>query len=805
MKKILFILFFSIVYLQLSAQSTCAISGKVTNRNTGIPIEGAAVSIINVPVGELTDSLGIFSFCHLKDDNYTLLINYIGYETDTVYVKLHNDTLLDIHLKPLVVELSEVEVSAEYIEPVIRHIDYDKPSTSFNKMLSVLPGVAAINIGGGASKPVIRGLSGNRVAVINRGIVRQNQQWGADHGIDVNLPDIYNANVYKGPSSLLLGSGTTTAVEILPYGFENKDFFKGEAQLYGASNNDLYGAGLTARWQKGNWFLQGAYDYKDYADYRLPAEKTDYESQGIAFPDKRLPNSAGKEYSLSGTVGFMKKNVTTYLNVSNNYQKTGLFELEEDHSDHDHDHGDGDGDGDGDDDHDQDVDNSHRNIALPYATANHFAVTNNTEWKTSVFRLSVNTGYQYNHRCEYEHFHEHYEGQAEPGTDDDIAVDFKLRTYSSNARLFLDEKENWTKTIGASVEYQQNKVEGFEYFLPRYNQISGGLSFVNTFRYTNEWLFSAGARYDFGNIDVTGFYDNALAANLEEQGYGEDVVRQYAQRAYDVDRDFGSWSASVGLIYTPRSYKGLAYKANVSKTFRFPSANELAANGVHHAAFRYEIGNPDLKAENGYTLDLGLNYDNKEGLSVEFSPFVNYYSNFIFLQPVEETSVSLYDDKPYQYSQAKAIFTGAEYKVTWLLLRQLEVSSAGSFVLNKNLDDHNPFPFTPPFTMTNEIKRFKNTGKKKGLIYYQLSASHQWYAKQSRVGFDEAKTAGTSLFNASAGFDYRFTPKFAINFNLQVQNIFNTRYLNHLSLYRRLNIPDPGRNIQVFLRIPFNG
>lgn len=96
MKKILFILFFSVVYLQLSAQSACAISGKVTNYNTGSPIEGAVVSIINTPVGELTDSLGVFSFCHLRDDEYTLLVNYIGYKKDTVYVSLHNDTLLYI-------------------------------------------------------------------------------------------------------------------------------------------------------------------------------------------------------------------------------------------------------------------------------------------------------------------------------------------------------------------------------------------------------------------------------------------------------------------------------------------------------------------------------------------------------------------------------------------------------------------------------------------------------------------------------------------------------------------------------------
>ncbi len=126
-----------------------------------------------------------------------------------------------------------------------------------------------------------------------------------------------------------------------------------------------------------------------------------------------MPNTAGKEQSISATVGFRERNVTTYFNVSNNYQKNGLFELEHDHDEHDHEHGEGEHDHD--DDHDATEDTSHRNIGLPYATSNHFMITNNTEWqKGNNTKLVVNTAYQSNHRKEFEHFHEHYEGQQRP-------------------------------------------------------------------------------------------------------------------------------------------------------------------------------------------------------------------------------------------------------------------------------------------------------------------------------------------------------------------------------------------------------
>lgn len=799
MKKIVFILLLFAVQYTLYAQ-VCALSGTVKDAETGEPIKGATVSLLNTNIGEITDSLGQFRFCHLNDKEYVLSVNYIGYESDTTHLDLSGEHILDIRLKPSSISLREVTVTTSYSRSTL----LDKPKTSFAEMLNAIPGAVTQNIGAGAAKPIIRGLGYNRVAVINRGIIQHNQQWGADHGMEINQFDMGSATIYKGPDALLLGSASMSAVEIEPFRFKEKDFYSGEAILWGASNNDQLGGAFISAWQIGKWYVRGNIGYQDFADYRVPTDKFSYDGEDISLPDKRVPNTAGKALNVSGTVGYRNEKVTSYLNVSNNYTKTGLFELPHHHEEHEH--------GEGEHDHDhhhehEDADNSHRNIALPYATSNHFAVTNNTEWKkSSSLRLSVNTGYQNNHRKEMEHFHEHYEGQAAPPEKDDVAVDFKLHTYSTNARLFMDEDSRWKKIIGASMEYQQNRVGGFEFFLPRYNQVLGSLSYVNYFELHDKFYLGAGIRYDISHIDIAGFYDNAMAESLREQGYNPQIVQQYAQRAYDVDRTMNGWSGNIGFNY--KANNELLLKLQLAKSFRFPSANELGANGLHHAAFRYEIGDPDMKTEHGYNLDLGVHY-NKSGLTIGLSPFVSYYSNFIYLQPVEDSPVVV-NDKPYKYSQAKAIYGGGEYEVLWNPFNvidriDMELSSGGSLVLSKNKDDHNPLPMTPPFTMNNKAKLYRIIGGRTGITYWQASVSHQWYADQNRVGAGEEKTKGTNLFNIGAGFDYKFNDQWSMLINLQVNNIFDKRYLNHMSLYRRLNIPEQGRNIQLFVRIPFKG
>ncbi len=818
MNKISLFLFLCVfVCLQLPAQ-VCTLSGNVKDINTRKPIAGAAILIHNTDIGELSDNTGYFSFCHLDKKEYILSVEYMGYKSDTIRVNLKDSvTTLNIQLKPAEIALKEVVVTEVLVEVSADRTYVDRPDADFLKLVSTHPGVATMNIGAGVSKPVIRGLSANRVAVMNSGIIRQDQQWGADHGMEFNQFDVYRTTVYKGPYALLFGSSNPVMLEIEPLSIHNScseaPAFEGQANLWGASNNGQLGSAFSAKWQNKKWYIRGSYRYMTYNDYRVPAGEVTYQNEEIALPDKRVPNTAGKEQSFSGTVGYrINRNVITSVIVSNSYLKTGLFELGHDHEEEGHEHEGEEGhehEGEGHDHEHEVADTSHKNIGMPYARSNHFSVTNNTAWNTSTSYLVANIGYQNSHRQEFEHFHEHYEGQPAPATDNNMSVDFGLKTYSSNVRLNWDKDEKWRKAIGANVEFQRNRVGGFEYFLPEYNQVTGGLSFVNTFEPVRTWLFEAGIRYDLAHIDITGFYDNTLAGYLQEQGYASDIVQQYAQRTYDVNRSSGSFSGNVGAVYRPDMdmEKGqLFFKLNLAKSLRFPAANELATNGIHHAAFRYEIGDPGLNPEHGYTVNFEMYYvRDRRGrkLEVLFNPFFTYYSNFIYLRQITDSPVELYEEQPYKYTQAKAIYGGGEYKVLWRPVEKLQLTTSGNLVLNRNIDDDKPLPFTPPFTMANEIKFLDDKRSRKDLSYYQLSLSHRWYADQNRVGVGEEKTKGCNLFDFSAGFVYKLGKKWSVDVNMQVKNMFNTRYLNHISLYRRLNIPEQGRSFQILVCIPF--
>jgi len=240
------------------------------------------------------------------------------------------------------------------------------------------------------------------------------------------------------------------------------------------------------------------------------------------------------------------------------------------------------------------------------------------------------------------------------------------------------------------------------------------------------------------------------------------------------------------------------WKFNIGKSFRFPTANELASNGVHHGAFRHEQGDPYLKPEQGYQLD--VNYTlHKDLFMLTLSPYVSYFSNYIYLAPQGEWSVLPHAGQIYKYSEAEALFMGGEYDLNVSVYHHIDFRTSGQYIYNQNLTDKHPLPFTPPFSMRNELGY---SNKYKSIQSYRFSLEHQLYAAQNRNAQNEEKTPGTNLFNFSANANLLIN-KFRFSLRLQVQNIFDTKYMNHLSFYRKIEVPEPGRNIQLLIKIPF--
>src|SRR5690554_1260108 len=740
-----------------------------------------------------SDGDGFFSFDGLERGNYLLMVQYIGYETLKLSMTLVQDTLLHLHMHPSALQLKEVTVkgrsqrervlpSSLAVEEIGRLYLLQHNAVSFAKTLSALPGLSSMDIGAGFSKPVIRGLGFNRVAVADRGTVQQNQQWGADHGLEIDQYDVDNVRVHKGPMSLFCACDTMGGViESLPPTGPADDGRWGDALLTYKSNNDLYGTSVVVNRKKGAWFIRGRATLQSYPDYRLPADTVTYLTRQLPLHDRRMKNTAGREQHLSLSANYDNGRISSWLHASNIAAKNGFFpgahgvpslsRLE--------------------------PDGEVRNVEMPFSTSNHFNLISNNEISLSRATMQVDLGYQRNHREERSPFHTHYGTQQPPAVDPDLELQFLLDTYSTHLRLKLDEEKRWRKTIGLAGEYQHNRVGGYSFLLPDFDRWTAGAYWLNEWVLSKTLSLTGGVRYDAGSLSVEGFYNPLLADYLRMLQQDEEQVAFYAQRAEELQRHFGDWSGAVGFTFRPDYRQTI--KMNIGKSFRYPSANELASNGVHHGAFRHEKGEPMLTSESGYQWDMEYRLAGRRW-EVTVSPFLSWFDNYIYLEPSGEWSVLPHKGQVYRYRQAEAVMGGGEVAASYAPDDHWRLSSDLEYIYNRNMTDGYPLPFSPPTTVTSDLSYSGAGGA--ALPQYVLQLEHRWVFGQDRIARNEERTPGTQLWNISANIHWLIGGRRVIT-DLQVQNIMDRPFLNHLSFYRRLNLPEPGRNIQLIVRVPF--
>jgi len=239
---------------------------------------------------------------------------------------------------------------------------------------------------------------------------------------------------------------------------------------------------------------------------------------------------------------------------------------------------------------------------------------------------------------------------------------------------------------------------------------------------------------------------------------------------------------------------GTNVKVNIGKSFRIPSPAETVSNGVHHGTFRHELGTPDLQSEHGYQLDISGAWRLPKN-RLEVSTYFNYFDKFIYLRPTAKFSPLPDAGQLYQYTQNDAIYAGLEGSWQWDVFSFLQFRQNAEYVWNYNLDSRTPLPFTPPASIRTELEYHVSRLQKLENIYFNIN-SHYFFA-QHRVDKNEPATPDYHLLSTGAGLSVG-----RIQLNLEVQNLLNIKYLNHLSRYRILNIPEQGRNF--ILGIKFN-
>ncbi len=782
------------ISISLQAQSRNGnhdFTGYVADANTGKPLAGASVSLPDLRRGIVTNSLGAFKIPAIKSGKYLVEVSFTGYASVVETINLTQISSKDFWLKPSFLETEAVTVTgvsaATSIKRtpvpvnIVRKEDLLRGSASnLIDALTKTPGVAQISTGPAISKPVIRGLGYNRVVIVNDGIRQEGQQWGDEHGIEIDELNVSRAEVLKGPASLMYGSdalaGVVNFISIVPAPigtvkgniFANYQTNNGQRAFHG----DIGG--------NKNGFIWGAYgSYKAAGDYQ---NKYD----GYVF------NSRFNEKNFGGYLGLNKDWGFSHLYLSSFDQHPGLVEGARDSatgkfmkevnisgtaadivvpaSDH-----------------------SSVNPAIPDQRVRHFKIASDNSFKLGDGRLTLTVGYQRNERQEFGNILNPKE----------TGLDFDLQTVNYNAQYHFAQKNNWKTTIGVNGMRQNNTNKGTEVLIPEYNLFDIG-GFVYTQRRFNKFTLSGGVRMDNRNINARGLTE------------GGEV------KFASISKNFANPSGSIGISY--EAGKEVTLKLNLARGFRAPSIPELASNGAHEGTNRFEYGTNNLKSERSLQVDGGLDFAT-EHVTLSASLFVNSIRNFIYYRKLDAVaggdSILTVDGSDYyafKFNQLNAVLYGGEanldihpHPLDWL-----HIENSFSYVrgkLSQTQDGSSNLPFIPAARLINDIKgEFLKNGKGLKNLYVRLELDNTFAQNNAFTGYNtETKTIGYSLLNLGFGGDITRKGNTLFSVFVSGNNLTDVAYQNHLSRLKytdvnnvtgRQGVFNMGRNFSVKVNVP---
>ncbi|GAB4409487.1 MAG: TonB-dependent receptor [Bacteroidia bacterium] len=767
-----------IVVVLLSVEVQAQIAGRIQDIE-GNPLPLARVFLLPDSLYQLSDTSGRFAFGPVAGGRHELIISSTGYETLTLPVEVPGTRAADLTctLAPrsdLVgpVVITEEHAKQEAVLPTT-HLGADffrqRQQSTLAAALERLPGIAAINVGVGISKPVIRGLAFQRIIVNDLGLKQEGQQWGADHGLEVDPFAVSRVEVIKGPATLQYGSdGLGGVINLMPEALPQAHRLEGSVQSVYRSNNQHLGTSAHVSVSGHQRWLSVRASTQTFGDYRVPVDSFAY--QGYLFPlyDGYLKNTAGRERGLHVQAGQKGTHSITRLTYRGYGLEAGLFPgatgaprsytlL---------------------------PDSSSRDIDLPgQSVAHHKVLLNHTHFFDQ-HHFDLNIGYQRNLRREFA-FPEYHN---QPGIDrsNTTALQLDLHTLNANAHWEQHLADKGRQVVGVNGQYQRNSRAGWEFLLPDFQSSRAGVFVLREQQTGPRLRLSGGARLDYGHNRSEAFGRYVWDSNAQ-------VIDSLGVPA--VDTSYVNWSASLGAVWELRPQQWLL-KAHAGRSFRIPHPVELVSNGVHHGTFRHEQGTPTLGSERGYQFDLRSEWQ-ATAFSAALSAYFNYFRDFICLRPTARFSSLPEAGQIYQYTQTDAIYTGFEAEWSYSGIAGLEAGQSLEYVYTYNLASGLAMPFTPPGRLWSRLRYTRAWGRA------DLSASidHQWVLAAGQVDRNEATTPGYQLVDVGAGVEWPLGGERA-SLQVQVQNLFDVYYLKHLSRYRLINIPEQGRNVVVSLELP---
>ncbi|WP_310393038.1 TonB-dependent receptor [Hymenobacter sp.] len=778
------------------------LAGRVVDAATGEGLPGATVLFDDLKRGAATGPDGSFSFGSLPRGRFTLQVRSLGYNTVTQTVDTGSGQPLEVKLTAAATEIGQVVVTGVSQATELRRspvptavVDRTRLNqTSATNLIDAIahtPGVAQITTGAAISKPVVRGLGYNRVVTLNNGARQEGQQWGDEHGIEIDEFSVDRAEIIKGPGSLLYGSDAMAGViNFVAPDPVAEGRITGLATASYQTNNAQQGYSLQNAGNLNglNWLARGT--RKVAGNYRNRY-------------DGRVYNSGFNEWDANGYVGVNKDWGYSHLTFSSFNQEIGLTEGVRDAAGR----------------FTKDVPGGDSTRAVPVPGAelrgyrlavprqqiNHLRLGTDNSFVLGQngARLALQVSYQQNLRREFGNV-------ADPA---ETSLYFQLRTVDYALRYYLPEKNGWNLALGTSGLRQQNRNLGVEFLIPAYRLSEGG-AFAVAKKTLGALDLSGGLRYDLRRIAADALWLGADERPTAASAPGAET------KFPGFASTFRNYSGSLGAAYNLS--ERLTLKANLARGFRAPNIAELGSNGIHEGTIRYEIGQANLAAETSRQVDAGVSYVTDH---VRFSvdAFANSIDNYIFtrrlLTPGGADSLSAEGDAVFRYEQGRARLLGGEVSLDFHPhpLDWLHFENSFSMVRAEQLgrpEAERYLPFIPADRLQSELRaNFRRPGRRLANPYARLQLEHTFAQNRFFSAFDtETATAGYTLMSAGLGTDLaNARGKTLFSLFLTANNLFDVGYQSHLSRLKyadfntatgRRGVFNQGRNVSVRLVVP---